>query len=131
VPRVFEILPKDQADAFLEARAKAVFDVGTGYCVHDFQQAPCRHQCSEECHGFHWIQDPSERLQNLKRIYSLAWKVVETCKKKAADEYLGADKWREQEEKELQKIKDKIVEIEGVFDETECLKQYEKLINAA
>ena len=131
VPRVFEILPKDQADAFLEARAKAVFDVGTGYCVHDFQQAPCSYQCSKECHGFHWIQDPSERLENLKRIYSLAWKVVETCKKKAADEYLGADKWREQEEKELQKIKDKIVEIEGVFDETECLKQYEKLINAA
>ena len=131
VADVFKIIPKDQADAFLEARAKAVFDVGTGYCVHDFQQAICKKQCSEDCPSFHWIQTPSERARVLKRMYAVCWKVLETSRQKAAEGYIGADTWVKHLENRLKSIAVQIGETEGDFNEAECLKQYEGLLNAA
>jgi hypothetical protein len=131
VANVCRILPKDKADAFLDARAKAVFDVGTGYCVHDFLQAPCWRQCSESCPSFHWIENPSERAQMLRRMYAVAWKSLETTKQKVADGYDGAAKWIEHLQKVLDNISFKLGEIEGQFNEAECLKQFEGLVNAA
>ena len=66
-------LPIEIQDAVLAARVKAVHDVGTGLCTHNFSQLPCeRHlQCSAECKDYVWIKDDKQRVEKQKRILAI------------------------------------------------------------
>lgn len=66
-------LPIEIQDAVLAARVKAVHDVGTGLCTHNFSQLPCeRHlQCSAECKDYVWIKDDKQRVEEQKRILAI------------------------------------------------------------
>lgn len=77
-------IPIEHQDAVLEARIKAVHDVGTGLCIHNFSQMPCeRHlQCSAECKDYVWIKDDSERIEEVKRLYAITTLAQETAEKK-------------------------------------------------
>ena len=79
-----ELRNKMHQDAVLEARIKAVHDVGTGLCIHNFSQMPCeRHlQCSAECKDYVWIRDDSERIEEVKRLYAITTLAQETAEKK-------------------------------------------------
>lgn len=77
-------IPIEHQDAVLEARIKAVHDVGTGLCIHNFSQMPCeRHlQCSAECKDYVWIKYDSERIEEVKRLYAITTLAQETAEKK-------------------------------------------------
>lgn len=71
--REIQIMPVASQDAVLKARIQAVHDVGTGICVHNFSQTPCkRHlQCSADCNDYVWVKDDEGRVGELKRLYAI------------------------------------------------------------
>lgn len=80
-----KLMPINHQDAILKARIKAVHDVGTGLCVHNFSQMPCeRHlQCSADCKDYVWVKDDSKRIEEVKRLFSLTTIAQETVKNQA------------------------------------------------
>ncbi|MNG48122.1 Phage integrase family protein [compost metagenome] len=75
-------LPIEIQDAVLAARVKAVHDVGTGLCTHNFSQLPCeRHlQCSAECKDYVWIKDDKQRVEEQKRILAITMHAQEAVR---------------------------------------------------
>lgn len=80
-----KVMPTTVRDAFLHAKIRAVHDVGTGLCVHDFSQIPCeRHlQCSAQCYDYVWVKNDPGRLDELKRQYSMTFIARKTAEEKS------------------------------------------------
>jgi len=80
-----KVMPINYQDAVLKARIKAVHDVGTGLCIHNFSQMPCeRHlQCSADCKDYVWVKDDSKRIEEVKRLFSLTTIAQETVNDQA------------------------------------------------
>ena len=78
-------IPIELHDAYLEARVRAVHDVGPGVCIHDFSQVPCeRHlQCSAECEDFVWAKSDPGRIEEVKRQWAMAVVALETAENRA------------------------------------------------
>ena len=78
-------IPIEVHDAYLEARVRAVHDVGPGVCIHDFSQVPCeRHlQCSAECEDFVWAKSDPGRIEEVKRQWAMAVVALETAENRA------------------------------------------------
>lgn len=78
-------IPIELHDAYLEARVRAVHDVGPGVCIHDFSQVPCeRHlQCSAECDDLVWAESDPGRIEEIKRQWAMAAVALETAEKRA------------------------------------------------
>ena len=115
VNNVLKVLPQPARSAFLEARIKAVHDVGPGFCVHDFMQSPCDKLCSEQCNDFHWAKNIEERKNAVKRSYAITWELKETAKTKIDEEHWNADVWLQHAEKRLEILQMKLEEL-GVFE---------------
>lgn len=107
IPKVVRAIPIDHQAAFLEARIKAVHDVGLGLCTHDFSQTPCpKHmQCSANCADLHWHKTDKGRLEELQRRTAIAQQAHETAKQAVAEEHWGADQWLNYNEKILKNQK--------------------------
>lgn len=94
--------PVGVQDAILQARVRAVHDVGPGMCVHDFAQTSCeRHlQCSADCKDYVWVDDDEGRVNDVKRQYAITTINKEKAvaqseglrKKKSKDWILHSDK---------------------------------------
>ncbi|WP_266180800.1 hypothetical protein [Dyella humicola] len=67
-------IPITLRESYVEAKVRAVHDVGPGACVHDFSQLPCeRHlQCTGDCNDYVWAEDDEGRDEELKRQWSMA-----------------------------------------------------------
>ncbi len=78
-------IPIELKDAYLEARVRAVHDIGPGVCIHDFSQIPCeRHlQCSAECDDMVWAKSDPGRIEEVKRQWAMAVVALETAEARA------------------------------------------------
>jgi len=124
-----KVAPVEVQDAMLKARIRAVHDVGTGICIHNFSQTPCeRHlQCSADCKDYVWAKDDKGRLDEQKRQYALtalarknAEKQLDSAKpKKSAD-------WLTHNDKKLKTLAAQLAD-NGVehFDPEEYLNEVE------
>jgi len=120
-------LPVSLQDAVLDARIKAVHDVGTGICIHNFSQTPCeRHlQCSAECKDYVWAKGDVGRVEELKRQYAMTVVARDTAElnthsnkpRKSAD-------WLAHSEKKLRVLSTQLTD-NGIdsFDPYEYLKE--------
>lgn len=120
------LIPIEHQDAVLEARIKAVHDVGTGLCIHNFSQMPCeRHlQCSAECKDYVWIKDDSERIEEVKRLYAITTLAQETAENKMeSNKPKKSSDWIMHNNKKLRTLKKQLSDY-GVekFDPAEYLK---------
>ncbi|MCH2058861.1 MAG: hypothetical protein MK214_20035 [Thalassotalea sp.] len=119
-------LPVTVQDAVLNARIKAVHDVGTGVCFHSFSQTPCpRHlQCSAECDDYAWAKDDKGRIEEQKRQLALTTLARETAQNKAESTKPKKSKdWLIHNDKKIKTLT-KQLEDNGVveFDPKEYLK---------
>lgn len=78
-------IPIELHEAYLEARVRAVHDVGPGVCIHDFSQVPCeRHlQCSAECEDLVWARSDPGRIEEVKRQWAMTTVALETANQRA------------------------------------------------
>lgn len=108
VPKIIKVIPVGNQQAFLEARIRAVHDVGTGICIHDFAQLPCeKHlQCTGDCHDYVWIKNDEDRIEELKRQAAMAWMAHETVKREisGANVYVEND-WLTHSENKLVRLR--------------------------
>jgi hypothetical protein len=67
-------IPITLREVYVEARVRAVHDVGPGACVHDFSQLPCeRHlQCAADCRDYVWTEGDAGRVDEVKRQWAIA-----------------------------------------------------------
>lgn len=79
-------LPIEKRDAFAKASVRAVHDVGTGICVHDFVQTPCeRHlQCLANCHDYVYAKTDPGRVDEIKRRWAITSIQLELAEKQSA-----------------------------------------------
>ncbi|MBP2280189.1 hypothetical protein H4W00_001002 [Psychrobacter sp. PL19] len=122
-----KVMPINHQDAVLKARIKAVHDVGTGLCIHNFSQMPCeRHlQCSADCKDYVWIKDDSRRIEEVKRLFSLTTIAQATVKDQAKSKKpKKSSDWILHNEKKLQTLGKQLSDY-GVesFDPSKYLKE--------
>ena len=122
-----KLMPINHQDAVLKARIKAVHDVGTGLCIHNFSQMPCeRHlQCSADCKDYVWVKDDSKRIEEVKRLFSLTTIAQETVKDQAnSKKPKKSSDWILHNEKKLQTLGKQLSDF-GVenFDPSQYLKE--------
>ena len=122
-----KVMPINHQDAILKARIKAVHDVGTGLCIHNFSQMPCeRHlQCSADCKDYVWVKDDSKRIEEVKRLFSLTTIAQETVKDQAKSKKpKKSSDWMLHNEKKLETLGRQLSDY-GVenFDPSQYLKE--------
>lgn len=122
-----KVMPINHQDAVLKARIKAVHDVGTGLCIHNFSQMPCeRHlQCSADCKDYVWVKDDSKRIEEVKRLFALTTIAQETVKEQAMSKKpKKSSDWMLHNEKKLQTLGKQLSDY-GVenFDPSKYLKE--------
>lgn len=122
-----KVMPINHQDAILKARIKAVHDVGTGLCIHNFSQMPCeRHlQCSADCKDYVWVKDDSKRIEEVKRLFSLTTIAQETVKNQAKSKKpKKSSDWILHNEKKLETLGKQLSDY-GVenFDPSQYLKE--------
>lgn len=122
-----KVIPIKHQDGVLKARVKAVHDVGTGLCVHNFSQMPCeRHlQCSADCKDYVWVKDDSKRIEEVKRLFALTTIAQETVKEQATSKKpKKSSDWILHNEKKLQTLGQQLSDY-GVenFDPSQYLKE--------
>ena len=122
-----KVIPIKHQDGVLKARVKAVHDVGTGLCIHNFSQMPCeRHlQCSADCKDYVWIKDDSKRIDEVKRLFALTTIAQETVKEQATSKKpKKSSDWMLHNEKKLQTLGQQLSDY-GVenFDPSKYLKE--------
>ncbi|WP_201556192.1 integrase [Psychrobacter immobilis] len=122
-----KVIPIKHQDGVLKARVKAVHDVGTGLCVHNFSQMPCeRHlQCSADCKDYVWVKDDSKRIKEVKRLFALTTIAQETVKEQATSKKpKKSSDWILHNEKKLQTLGQQLSDY-GVenFDPFQYLKE--------
>lgn len=122
-----KVMPINHQDAVLKARIKAVHDVGTGLCIHNFSQMPCeRHlQCSADCKDYVWVKDDSKRIEEVKRLFSLTTIAQETVKDQAKSKKpKKSSDWIVHNEKKLKTLGKQLSDY-GVenFDPSQYLKE--------
>lgn len=120
-------MPINHQDAILKARIKAVHDVGTGLCIHNFSQMPCeRHlQCSADCKDYVWVKDDSKRIEEVKRLFSMTTIAQETVKDQAKSKKpKKSSDWIVHNEKKLKTLGKQLSDY-GVenFDPSQYLKE--------
>ena len=122
-----KVIPINHQDAVLKARIKAVHDVGTGLCIHNFSQMPCeRHlQCSADCKDYVWVKDDSKRIDEVKRLFALTTIAQETVENQAKSKKpKKSSDWTLHNEKKLQTLGKQLSDY-GVenFDPSQYLKE--------
>lgn len=122
-----KVMPINHQDAVLKARIKAVHDVGTGLCIHNFSQMPCeRHlQCSADCKDYVWVKGDSKRIEEVKRLFSLTTIAQETVKDQAKSKKpKKSSDWIVHNEKKLKTLGKQLSDY-GVenFDPSQYLKE--------
>ena len=122
-----KVIPIKHQDGVLKARIKAVHDVGTGLCIHNFSQMPCeRHlQCSADCKDYVWVKDDSKRIEEVKRLFALTTIAQETVKEQATSKKpKKSSDWILHNEKKLQTLGQQLSDY-GVenFDPSQYLKE--------
>nr|WP_299038206.1 integrase [uncultured Psychrobacter sp.] len=122
-----KLMPINHQDAILKARIKAVHDVGTGLCIHNFSQMPCeRHlQCSADCKDYVWVKDDSKRIEEVKRLFSVTTIAQETVKDQAKSKKpKKSSDWILHNEKKLETLGKQLSDY-GVenFDPSQYLKE--------
>ncbi|WP_201606388.1 integrase [Psychrobacter okhotskensis] len=122
-----KVIPINHQDAVLKARIKAVHDVGTGLCIHNFSQMPCeRHlQCSADCKDYVWVKDDSKRIEEVKRLFALTTIAQETVENQAKSKKpKKSSDWTLHNEKKLQTLGKQLSDY-GVenFDPSQYLKE--------
>ncbi len=122
-----QLIPIEYRDGLIKARIKAVHDVGTGLCIHNFSQMPCeRHlQCSADCKDYVWVKDDSKRIEEVKRLFSLTTIAQETVKDQARSKKpKKSSDWMLHNEKKLQTLGKQLSDY-GVenFDPSQYLKE--------
>jgi len=122
-----KVMPINHQDAVLKARIKAVHDVGTGLCIHNFSQMPCeRHlQCSADCKDYVWVKDDSKRIEEVKRLFALTTIAQETVENQAKSKKpKKSSDWTLHNEKKLQTLGKQLSDY-GVenFDPSQYLKE--------
>lgn len=122
-----KVMPINYQDAVLKARIKAVHDVGTGLCIHNFSQMPCeRHlQCSADCKDYVWVKDDSKRIEEVKRLFALTTIAQETVENQAKSKKpKKSSDWTLHNEKKLETLGKQLSDY-GVenFDPSQYLKE--------
>jgi len=122
-----QLIPIEYRDGLINARVKAVHDVGTGLCIHNFSQMPCeRHlQCSADCKDYVWVKGDSKRIEEVKRLFSLTTIAQETVKDQAKSKKpKKSSDWMLHNEKKLQTLGKQLSDY-GVenFDPSQYLKE--------
>ncbi|RCV92069.1 integrase [Vreelandella rituensis] len=76
-------VPIDKRKAFVKISVRAVHDVGTGICVHDFTQTPCeRHlQCQADCHDYVYAKTDPGRADEIRRLWANTMIQLDLAKK--------------------------------------------------
>jgi hypothetical protein len=78
-------MPVKKAETYLNAKIKAVHDVGPGKCTHSWSQSPCtKHlECQADCSSYHWEKDDESKLEEVKRMFTTTTISLDTANKKA------------------------------------------------
>ncbi|PWG64152.1 integrase [Spiribacter halobius] len=108
-----EYIPVDKRDAYLKARVKAVHDVGTGICVHNFSQSPCpRHlECLANCRDYLHVRGDAGRIEEIKHKWAMTKIAKETAEKNAAGKLPKKSvDWIAHNEKKLQTLERQLAE---------------------
>lgn len=78
-------VPTDKRKAFVKISVRAVHDVGTGICVHDFTQTPCeRHlQCQADCKDYVYAKNDPGRTDEIRRLWAITMIQIDLAKKQS------------------------------------------------
>ncbi|MCW0202258.1 MAG: hypothetical protein OJI74_10340 [Rhodanobacter thiooxydans] len=104
-------IPITLRESFVEAKVRAVHDVGPGACTHDFSQLPCpRHlECTSDCDDYVWNEDDQGRDDELKR----QWAITKVAHRTAEQRSLGdrprkSVDWMVHNEKKLRTLEEQL-----------------------
>lgn len=78
-------VPINKRKAFVKISVRAVHDVGTGICIHDFTQTPCeRHlQCQADCQDYVYAKTDPGRADEIRRLWASTMIQLDLAKKQA------------------------------------------------
>lgn len=78
-------MPVKKAETYLNAKIKAVHDVGPGKCINSWSQSPCnKHlECQADCSSYYWEKDDYSKIEEVKRMFTTTTFSLDAARKKA------------------------------------------------